>query len=544
VLGILLAMVVTGAARTVAVKSFYQLGFDDPMLVTLFYLLGQSLALLVHFMPIGNSRGSERSDTSHNEIELKPDSSRRSEERRRSSEKAPKIASATSSERGDNSHNEIVLKRDSKGTSESRRSIENQTTIESATESDNNDGILEQEHNEDAEEDAEILDWEAAKLERAFGQISDSYLDPLEWATEKSSGKRKLSLSFGEATPVSYSCEDEYEGIEENSRNAEERPPCRKRQRTRPTQPSLGSLHGLNSESQLAIQWVHKIPFWWKPFIPGVFNLCNSAMRWASLIYVPASIAEMLISGLELVLSVVASRVIRKRLVSKRRWIGVGIVTLGILVVGIVDILREGEDDEKEESTTSGSRLVEQWIGILLIVGQCIMYVLQDLSEELFMQEAHFPPMLLLGMEGLFGLVIGSTLYFPLAYKSVIVLSSSEEESFVQVVEEDWSVAVAVVGLVLLFWITGGFNIWATAVTSSMTRNVWKNFRTILVWFLGLILFYSSDNNEDLGEEWWIPQSFVVLLGFAIMIYGAHLYYNERKQPVENNTDTTNRVVV
>jgi UDP-N-acetylmuramyl pentapeptide phosphotransferase/UDP-N-acetylglucosamine-1-phosphate transferase len=161
---------------------------------------------------------------------------------------------------------------------------------------------------------------------------------------------------------------------------------------------------------------------------------------------VPTLIAKMLISGLELVLSVVASRVIRKRLVSKQRWIGVRIVTLSILVVGIVDILREEGDNDKKEESTSCSRLLEQWIVILLIVGQCIMSVLQDFSKELFMQEAHFPPMLLLGMEGLFGLVIESTLYFPLAYKFVVL--SSEEESFVQVVEEDWSVALAVVGLV------------------------------------------------------------------------------------------------
>jgi hypothetical protein len=50
-------------------------------------------------------------------------------------------------------------------------------------------------------------------------------------------------------------------------------------------------------------------------------------MQWASLVYIPASIPEMLISGLKLVLSVVASRVIRKRLFSKRRWIGLEIFT-------------------------------------------------------------------------------------------------------------------------------------------------------------------------------------------------------------------------
>jgi uncharacterized membrane protein HdeD (DUF308 family) len=110
---------------------------------------------------------------------------------------------------------------------------------------------------------------------------------------------------------------------------------------------------------------------------------------------------------------------------------------------------------------------------------------------------------------------------------------SSEDQSFVQVVEEDWTVALAVVGLVLLFCVTGIFNILATAVTSSMTRNVWKNFRTILVWLFGLVIFYASGNDE-LGEAWLIPESFAILLGFAIMVYGAHVYYNE---PTKNDEE-------
>ena len=58
-----------------------------------------------------------------------------------------------------------------------------------------------------------------------------------------------------------------------------------------------------------------------------------------------------------------------------------------------------------------------------------------------------------------------------------------------------------------MFAMTGVFNILATDVTSSMTRNVWKNFRTIFVWVLVLLIYYSS-GNEDLGEEWIVPDSF------------------------------------
>ena len=41
-------MIVTGSLRTVAVKLLYQLGIESPYLVTLLYLCGQSLSLVVH----------------------------------------------------------------------------------------------------------------------------------------------------------------------------------------------------------------------------------------------------------------------------------------------------------------------------------------------------------------------------------------------------------------------------------------------------------------------------------------------------------------
>ena len=49
-----------------------------------------------------------------------------------------------------------------------------------------------------------------------------------------------------------------------------------------------GSPTGLTTESHNAatVTWVHAIPWYLKPAVPGFFNLCNSAMRWGSLIYV------------------------------------------------------------------------------------------------------------------------------------------------------------------------------------------------------------------------------------------------------------------
>jgi len=151
------------------------------------------------------------------------------------------------------------------------------------------------------------------------------------------------------------------------------------------------------------------------------------------------------------------------------------------------------------------------------------MSVLQDLAEEVFMQEADLSPTLLLGWEGVFGLAFGISLYVPLAP----LLGEDPSEVWVLLHSSKW-ILMYVCGLILLFTATGIFNIVATAVTSSMTRNIWKNFRSLVVWVLGLSLYYFS-GNKSLGEEWKVPASFVTLLGFATMLGGVCLYYRTRE---------------
>jgi hypothetical protein len=273
-----------------------------------------------------------------------------------------------------------------------------------------------------------------------------------------------------------------------------------------------GSETGLTEESRKAVNWIHSIPWYLKPAIPGFCNLCNSAMRWGSLIYISASVAEILISGLELVLSVFAGRIIRKRLVSYNRWIGVGIVSFGLVLVGTLHSVGS--------SSGNNSDMSDKLIGMLLIVGQCIMSVAQDIAEEVFMDEAGYPATLLLGMEGLFGLVFGLLLY--------MIFGGDDASSTWDMLISSRFTTVYAIFLPFLFTLTGILNIMATGATSSMTRNVWKNLRTVLVWGFSLTIYYCTPD-EALGEPWVMPDSLYILCGFAIMLSGIYVYYKNQE---------------
>ena len=399
-IGILLAMIVTGAARIVSVKLFYQLQqFDGaPLVVTLLYLLGQSLSLGVYWL----------SSTTHTAgFEKLADLE---------GEDAPKLK---------------VLADD----------IELSSLPACASPSPNS---------ADDDDDNDV----------------------------PYSSERTMSLS------------DDSSDNDDNSNN-DNRPQRR------------GSFTGLTPASSAAASWIHTIPWYLQPTIPAVFNLLNSSMRLASLVYVAASTAEMLNSSLELILSVAAARWIRQRQVSTERWMGVGVVVVGLMLVAVTTTHQKQRDDDDDS----------QWIGLALIVGQCITSVLQDIAEELFLQESDYPPTLLLGMEGLIGLIVASLLYIPLLWIHYGVPD--------HLMTTGWGYALY---LTLLFGLTAVLNILATAVTSSMTRNVWKNFRTLLVWIAGLLL-----SCWNLGEPWRIPQSLIVPAGSVFMFAGVYLYYRDTK---------------
>ena len=172
----------------------------------------------------------------------------------------------------------------------------------------------------------------------------------------------------------------------------------------------IGSRHGLGQNAEEAAQWVERIPRFWMPIISAFFGLTNNALRFGSLLFIAASVAEMINSGLELTLSVLAARFLRKRMISPSRWAGVAIVTAGVILVGLVNILTASNG---EQIASAGSNVRDQTVGIALIVGQSILSVLQDITQEFFLQEAQFPPLLMLGLLGLSALSIALIVYFP-----------------------------------------------------------------------------------------------------------------------------------
>jgi len=305
---------------------------------------------------------------------------------------------------------------------------------------------------------------------------------------------------------------------------------------------AMGSQTGLTEEPHAtAASLLHHLPWYGKLFLLGLFNFLSYIMRWSAILLMRTSVAEMLLNGVELVLAALGSRLIRKRYVSRARWAGVSIVTVGLVIIGVADVLSTSETNgissDKDDSSSSLSRPVKSAIGICLILGVGCFATLLAMAEEILTQEGRWSVFLIIGHEGLWSFVIGLLVYFMV------------EPVLNEKILDTWNLLTAsksktcyMVGLLLVCTAANLANVFAVAVTSSMTRNIWQHLRSFPVWIVGLIMYYSveSDDGGEVGESWQVPHSIIILLGFLVMISGLQMYYHNHP----SNRDQTRELSV
>lgn len=272
---------------------------------------------------------------------------------------------------------------------------------------------------------------------------------------------------------------------------------------------SRGSQTGLSEASKAAAAWTHSIPWWLRPLVPGILYMLKMAFTNHAIIYLDAGIFDILYNGLQLIASVAAARFIRKRLISLQRWAGVAVVVIGLGIIALSAFLFE-------TSTSSSPD-----IGMGYLVAIIVAVTLQDIAEEMFMQETTFPALLLLGMRGCYALLFAVPLYL------TIVLETQPSDPFANVRNLFGSTfGLWFTPLFLLISLsTEIFQILMVGITSAMTRNIWKNFRGLVTFGLGLVLFYSTGG--EVGGPWQHLASIIMLLGYAIMAGGIYLYYRK-----------------
>jgi hypothetical protein len=202
-----------------------------------------------------------------------------------------------------------------------------------------------------------------------------------------------------------------------------------------------------------------------------------------------------------------------KKKLNPMNWVGMFVVMLGLGCVGTSSFI--GNSGSKLDATAL--------IGIGLTLAGQLAAAVQKVVEEMFLKKKQFPPLQVVGMEGLNGTLLMAFLVMPIMY----VIPGSDVGSYENYLDAFVQVSNSVPLLILtLGYIVSiaFYNFCGLSVAkhlSTIHRTLIDACRTILVWITGLMFYYFG--LPQYGEG-WLPGSWLQVIGFVLLLLGTALY--------------------
>jgi len=141
--------------------------------------------------------------------------------------------------------------------------------------------------------------------------------------------------------------------------------------------------------------------------IPTLLDILGTSFGGIGLLWVSPSIWQMM-RGTIIIFSGILSAIFLKRKLYLYRWIGMFITAMGLLVVGMSPFFG-GDQLETNE--------FHMFItGIVFIVAGQFCNAIQMIIEEKFLKDKNFPPLQVVGMEGIWGFSLMVFLILPVMY--------------------------------------------------------------------------------------------------------------------------------
>ncbi|XP_071484000.1 solute carrier family 35 member F6-like [Diadema antillarum] len=281
--------------------------------------------------------------------------------------------------------------------------------------------------------------------------------------------------------------------------------------------------------------------------LPTICDLLGTTLAGIGLLYVSASVWQML-RGSIIIFTGILSKIFLKRQLKWYHWSGMVVTVFGLVLVGMSTIFAE------ENSAQAGQTV----LGILLILGGQVMNAIQMIVEEIFLKKRAYPALQVVGMEGSFGFFILGLIVLPVLYfiPDEEAYTGRYEDSIDAILQIGNSGKLLAFCLLYLFSIAG-YNYFGLSVTKSLTavhRTLIDACRTIVVWIVGLIIYYAFD--PTFGEPFNVTYGILKIDGFMFLLIGTGLYNNlfdlsflpcrcfqaeEQTAPRENGTDDSTK---
>jgi len=223
--------------------------------------------------------------------------------------------------------------------------------------------------------------------------------------------------------------------------------------------------------------------------VPSIFDLLATTLCMCGLRFVSVSIYQLLRGSGIVFVALMKQNILCSRL-HKFQWCGVFYNAVSVTLVGTTALLASPSKQDNASNQQG-----EAFTGVLFILAGSFVQSLQFVFEERVMSstsEVVVPPLLLIGMEGVWGTFICMAFLYPLAYYLQGSDHGSYENPFNTLIMIQNSSSIQLT-FFLYFIAIFGYNVFAVLVTF-MLNSIWHaildNFRPITVWVVDLIIYY------------------------------------------------------
>jgi drug/metabolite transporter (DMT)-like permease len=145
---------------------------------------------------------------------------------------------------------------------------------------------------------------------------------------------------------------------------------------------------------------------------PAMLDLGATAFSIAGLVYLDVSIFQM-ISNSNIVFVALMKHFILKNLLYKFHWVGVFWIVVSVFIGGSSALFESQIAGNVTDG--SGATATDTLVGVVLVMVGAALFAVQTVMEEKLMKiDVPVPPLLLIGMQGLWGVVLSILVMFPM----------------------------------------------------------------------------------------------------------------------------------
>jgi len=251
--------------------------------------------------------------------------------------------------------------------------------------------------------------------------------------------------------------------------------------------------------------------------IPAICELTGSGLQNIALVYTPVSIFQIL-KGSVLIFSALFRRIFLRKKFSDSNWIGLCICVFALIPVGISHIL--------SNRTPGRVGSAEIALGLGLVLAAQLIRGSQFVIEEYLLKPPHtLSPLVMIGVEGFWGTLLLVSFILPLLQHIPGSDTGGVMENTLDTFEMLHSsglILALCVGLLFAFFIYKVSAALVTSHASSVHRSFLEVTRTVSVWALSVLMYYTSSDHH-LGEAltWF---SLIQAFGFIMLVYGQLVY--------------------